>query len=317
MGGGSSTPSADPLGIMPSSNSSPCPGTQRALDDRNRTIDDMRGQQARLQQQMQTEQAIAIRKQLDEEAKTAHLKKIITNDLGTAPPLTKPRQGQYYNYTQNLPDPNMPPPLNPATQELLATNPDPNNNTNSGLLSKIQFYNTYLNNYYKAFADFFKSYDANENIIHNELEPSVQKLKAGALKGGDDLTYVMLKKQNAILATQTQHNKDNYSADNQKILYQNQKISSLHTINYIMFIVYYILFSLFVLYLFFKNENATFLMKIFLTVLFGSYPFFVVYLRQYVMYLYYYWTAMIAGNPYNSYNRYTPSTLNTNLVPNT
>ena len=311
MGGGSSLPSMTP-------------GKDRRIEedgrekDRlNNEINGLRINVGNLNADLQNQKQLMEKTKQEDSAKIGHLKQIITADLGSAPPLQKPRDGQYYKYNDNLPDPKVQPPLTDAAQALLATNADPNNNTNLGLLSKIQFYNTYLKNYYDAFNKFFYSFDANENIIHNELEPQVQYMKNTALKGGPDLTYVMLKKQNNTLQRQTQENADTKSGDIQKIMYQNQKIENLQNINNWIFLIYYCILGVFLIYLFLYSQNAGVIMKIFILVLFTTYPFFITYVRQISVYYINYMSALIYGNPYSTFNSYTMSSINTLFVPAT
>lgn len=309
MGGGSS--SSNIFKPVPM-----CPGMQREIDDDNNRINDLNNQINNLNQRISNEERIAANAYQNEEEKIHHLEEIISFDLGNTPFIEKHRNGKFYDYNYNLPDPDTPPQLDSVISEKLRTNDyNINSNTNLGLLSKIQYYNNYLYNYFIAFNEFFYAFDSNENIIHNELEPQIDYLKSTALSGGLNLTYVMLKKQNNILSQQTQDNSDAYSGDMQKIMYQNQKIDTLQLVNFWYFVTYFILLGIFVIFIFLYSQNISIIMKVIITILFVLYPFYITYFRQFITYYFSFVSAFMYGNPYSSFNKYTYSTANSIYLP--
>lgn len=155
--------------------------------------------------------------------------------------------------------------------------------------------------YYKLYSNYYDGYQKNDKIIENTLKPEIEFLKQTELTG-IDYAFEAVKTQNNLIDNQIKENNEKYSIDGQKIYYQSQQIMRLKTYNFFMFIFYYII-ALVSIYILIMSKDVAISIKIMITLLIIGYPFIIDILQQYVIFLWYYISALIKGEVYKPLNK--------------
>jgi hypothetical protein len=114
-------------------------------------------------------------------------------------------------------------------------------------------------------------------------------------------------KENKLLESQIQQNKNNYTADDSQVFYKQQQFFRQKDFNGKLYIIFYVLVLLLLMYLIFINVNTNIYLKIFIIIILAIYPFIIEYVEFLMYFIFYYIYSLVNGSNFkiDSYTMYS------------
>ena len=181
--------------------------------------------------------------------------------------------------------------------------------TTGGCLMVYNAYKDLSNNYgslNKSYADLNKNYtdlsknytDLSKNYIDLNVKYGIEQKR----HDGYSILYENVKNQNEAIEEEQKVKVGDFSADNQKAVYQSDKTFTLHTVNFYLFFIYY-LFALGTILLLFmssseKIKSWNMYFKVFFIIIIFTFPFFFEWAEDSLMDLVRYIWSLMFSNVY-------------------